>query len=113
MISEQILMDAGGEQKSFKKNEIVFTEGQKANYYFQVVAGEIKMNNYLENGKEFIQGIFSAPRSFGEPPLFCDIPYPANAIAIVDTELIQLKKELFLKLLLSYPKIHLDLTKSI
>jgi hypothetical protein len=46
------------------------------------------MNNYNLDGKEFIQGIFREGQSFGEPPLFADVKYPANAEAILDSEVL-------------------------
>lgn len=113
MIPESLLLKYGGEQRSFEKNEYIFKEGRKAHYYYQIVSGEVKMNNYLENGKEFIQSFFGSPRSFGEPPLFSNIKYPANAITTTASEIILLEKEAFLKLLLSYPEIHLKITEAL
>lgn len=111
MIPEKLLMDSGAQNKTFEKDELIFSEGQKAFYYYQLISGEVKMNNFHEDGKEFIQAIFSPPRSFGEPPLFTDIPYPANAVALKDSKLIQLDKESFFKMLKSNPKVHLDITE--
>ncbi len=113
MIPENLLFKYGGEKKQFEKNEYIFKEGQKAYYYYQIVSGEVKMNNFLENGKEFIQSFFAPPRSFGEPPLFADILYPANAMATAASEIIFLKKEAFLKLLISHPEIHLKITEAL
>lgn len=113
MVPKQLLLEFGGQQKLFEKNEYIFYEGQQAHYYYQIVSGKVKMNNYLENGKEFIQNIFSFPRSFGEPPLFSDITYPANAIALTRAEIIQLDKRAFLELLLLHPKIHLKITEAL
>lgn len=71
------------------------------------------MNNYNEDGKEFIQGIFSIGQSFGEPPLLANVKYPANAEAISDAEVFQLTKEQFLELLSSNPKVHLKITETL
>lgn len=110
MISQDLLLEFGGERKIFKKDDYLFREDAKAYYYYQIVSGEIKMNNFNENGKEFIQSIFSEGQSFGEPPLFIDIAYPANAIAINRAEVIQLKKKSFLDLLIAHPQVHLAIT---
>ena len=64
------------------------------------------MNNYNDDGKEYIQGIFDAGKSFGEPPLFGNFAYPANAEVIVDAEIWQLPKKSFLELLEENPSIH-------
>lgn len=113
MIKETLLLDFGAENCSYQKNAIIFSEGQHADYYYQVLSGEVKMNNYTEDGKEFIQSIFSAGRGFGEPPLFADFTYPANAEAITNAELLRLKKESFFKLLEAHPEIHLEITKAL
>jgi len=111
MIAEELLLEFGAEVVTYAKDEVLFEEGKKAHYYFQVKSGEVKMNNFNAQGKEFIQSIFSYPRSFGEPPLFSDIPYPANAVAVTKAEVFRLKKEVFLKLLLNYPEVHLSVTR--
>ena len=71
------------------------------------------MNNYNDDGKEFIQNVFYKGQSFGEPPLFIDVKYPANAIAFSDCKVLKLEKENLFKLLFQYPKIHLNITKSL
>lgn len=113
MIPYNLLLENGSKIKHFEKNEYIFKEGQKAYYYYQIVSGEVKMNNYLENGKEFIQSFFSPPRSFGEPPLFANIRYPANAIATTSSKIIQLDKKAFLQLLIAHPEIHLKITEAL
>lgn len=113
MISEELLIEFGAEINTFQKDDYIFKEGQRAMYYFQVKNGDVKMNNFNANGKEFIQSIFSSPRSFGEPPLFSDIRYPANAIAVNNVEVLRLKKEKFFDLLLKHPQVHLDITSTL
>jgi len=113
MISETLLLNFGAKLKTFYKEDYIFREGQKATYYYQVKTGDVKMNNFNANGKEFIQSIFSAPRSFGEPPLFSNILYPANAIAMNQTEIYLLKKEIFIELLLKHPQVHLEVTSAL
>ena len=99
MLSLEILLAQGGKIKTFKKGAFLFLQGDKAQYYYQVVSGEIKMNNFNDDGREFVQGIFKEGRSFGEPPLFIDRPYPANAQASKESEVLLLPKTLFFDLL--------------
>ncbi|MFV0571257.1 MAG: Crp/Fnr family transcriptional regulator [Xanthomarina gelatinilytica] len=99
MIPLETLLDKGGQIARFKKGEFLFLKGDRAKYYYQVVSGEVKMNNFNDEGKEFIQGIFKDGRSFGEPPLFIDRVYPANAQAIKDSEILLLPKKFFFELL--------------
>lgn len=113
MIDEQLLIEFGSKKISLDKGEVFFEQGDMAKYYYQIHEGEIKMSNFNEEGKEFIQGIFSAGQSFGEPPLFLDEIYPANAIAIKATEIYSLKKDIFFELLVSHPEIHLKITANL
>ncbi|QSW90683.1 Crp/Fnr family transcriptional regulator [Flavobacterium endoglycinae] len=99
MIAPELLKKYGAVKKSFGKNEIIFEEGNLPSYYYQIISGEIKMSNYNDDGREFIQGIFYKEQSFGEPPLFLNQKYPANAIAVEDSEIMLLPKPAFMKLL--------------
>lgn len=110
MIPEEILIAAKAELKSYLKGELLFAEGSAAQFYFQIQSGAIKMNNYNDDGKEYIQGIFEAGKSFGEPPLLAKVPYPANAEAIKDTAVWRLTKTQFISLLSNHPDIHIAFT---
>jgi len=113
MIQEDILLEFGGKKDAFTKGDQLFREGDIAVNYYQVSYGEVKMNNYNADGKEFIQGIFTAGQSFGEPPLFANVNYPANAEAISECEVIKLHKPGFLDLLKAKPEIHLKMTETL
>ena len=101
MIPEKTLLKYGAKVKTFQKGDFIFQKDGTAKHYFQVVSGEVKMNNYNEDGKEFIQGIFKQGRSFGEPPLFIDRTYPANAEATEKSQVLRLPRDRFLELLQS------------
>ena len=105
MINKNLLIKFGAEEKSFQKNERIFSEQDYARYYFQILEGVVKMNNYNEDGKEFIQGIFYKDQSFGEPPLFSDITYPANAESITDVTILALPKNALFELLKENPAV--------
>lgn len=113
MILETILQDFGATKVFYAKGDQVFREGDFANYYYQVMDGEVKMNNFNLDGKEFVQGIFYAGQSFGEPPLLADVKYPAHAEAITDTHLYKLHKTNFLEMLSARPDVHLQITKTL
>lgn len=113
MIDTKVLLNSGAKLKKYHRGEILFKEGAIARYYYQVHIGEIKMTNYNQDGKEHIQGIFTKGKSFGEPPLFSDFKYPANAEAIIDSEVWLLSKQKFLTLLEENPKIHHKFTSTL
>lgn len=113
MILESILLEFGASKETYHKGDQLFREGEIALNFFQVISGEIKMNNYNADGKEFIQGIFADGQSFGEPPLLADVKYPANAEAIKTSEVLKLPKLNFLELLTQHPETHLKLTRTL
>ncbi|PIE99940.1 MAG: cyclic nucleotide-binding protein [Maribacter sp.] len=99
MLDIDLLLKYGAVIKKYPKGAILFSQDEEAKYYFQVVSGEVRMNNYNNEGKEFIQGIFKEGKSFGEPPLFIDRVYPANAEVTLPSEILLLEKSRFLALM--------------
>jgi len=113
IIESSILEKFGAKAVTLHKNEILFAEGSPALSYFQVSIGIIKMNNYSQDGQEFVQGMFMDGESFGEPPLFADFPYPANAVAVVDSVVWKLSKDNFIRLLKDNFDLHLKFCSSL
>ncbi|WP_119789266.1 Crp/Fnr family transcriptional regulator [Flavobacterium anhuiense] len=113
MITVELLEKYGVIKKSFDKNDIIFEEGNLPLHYYQIISGEVKMSNYNDDGREFIQGIFYNGQSFGEPPLFLNQKYPANAIAVENTEIFILLKENFMKLLEDNPKVSIKIIENL
>ncbi|URC14278.1 Crp/Fnr family transcriptional regulator [Flavobacterium sp. B183] len=113
MIAIDLLVKYGALRKSFAKNEIIFKENNLPAYYYQIVSGEVKMSNYNDDGREFIQGIFYKEQPFGEPPLFLNQKYPANAIAVEDSEILLLDRNSFMKLLGENPDISLKIIENL
>ncbi len=111
MIEQQVLLERGATVRKYKKDQSIFFEGDPAMYYYQVAQGSIKMVSVNENGKEFIQGMFRAGESFGEPVLLINEPYPATAVANEDTLVIRLEKNSFLNLLKENPAIHFSFSQ--
>lgn len=113
MIPENYLLNFGATVENVPAQEVIFLEKTRADFYFQIKTGEVRMFNINEDGKEFIQGIFSDGESFGEPPLFGDFKYPASAAALVETQLYKLSKNRLFELLTSHTEIGLKLTKAL
>lgn len=109
MISQQLLQEFGAATITFKKGDYIIKEGEIPRNYFQIISGQVKMFTCNEEGKEFVHGIFSAAHSFGEPPLFVERSYPANAIAISDVVMFCLSKVNLLKLLHQQPEVAVEI----
>lgn len=113
MIPENLLLNYGAITVNTDASEIIISENKRADFYFQIKKGEVKMFNLNEQGKEFVQGIFYDGDSFGEPPLLGDFKYPASASAVKPTELYKLSKIKLFELLTDNPEINLKFTKAL
>jgi CRP-like cAMP-binding protein len=111
MIPDQLWQSYGAHVVRLVKGETLFDQGMTASSFYQVKSGRVKMVSYNEQGREFVQGLFTEGQSFGEPPFFNDVPYPAAAVAVVDSEVWACGRAEFLRLLAEHPAIHLELTK--
>lgn len=112
MIPENLLLNYNATLININVSEIILLENKRADFYYQIKTGEVKMFNISEQGKEFIQGFFYDGESFGEPPLFGDFKYPASAAAVKPTELYKLSKTKLFELLTKNPEVSLKFTKS-
>ena len=94
---------------SLRKDQVMFHEGSKATDYFQVEEGSVKMFITSNDGQEFIQGIFTAGESFGEPALIGNFPYPGSVVAIEKTKVWKLPGDYFLQMLKENFDLHLKM----
>ncbi|WP_139856392.1 Crp/Fnr family transcriptional regulator [Aequorivita sinensis] len=113
MIPEELLLDYEATLENIAASEIILNENTRADFYFQIKTGEVKMFNVNDDGKEFVQGFFYNGESFAEPPLFADFKYPASAAAVKQTEYYKLSKTKLFELLTHNPEINLKFTKAL
>lgn len=108
-IDEQLLSSYSSEIRDYKENEAVFLEDENPAYYFQIVEGNVKVNNYNEDGKEFIHNILGKGQSFGDSFLFTDKKYPVNAYTIKPSKIIRLQRKNFINLIKENPQISMEM----
>ena len=113
MIQIEILEKYDAIRRIYKKSEIIFEKDTYATHYYQIISGSVKMNNFNDEGREFVQGFFHPKQCFGEPPLFLERTYPANAEAIEDSELICVSKANFLKLIAENPAVSIIMIENL
>ncbi|MCU0335672.1 MAG: Crp/Fnr family transcriptional regulator [Chitinophagaceae bacterium] len=111
LASIDLLLSMGATYQSYKKGEIIFKEGAYCRYYHQLVSGTVVWHNVDDLGKEIIQAIIVPGESFGELPLFDDKPYAAGAVAMQQSLVLRLPKELFLELLKEDYDMHMALNR--
>ena len=111
VIDEKTLEEAGAMEKTYETGDMVFSEGDFAQYYYQIKEGKIKLNNYNEEGTEFLQNILHDGQSFGESLLFIDRPYPMNAEAMMETTILMLPKNHLFSLIASQPEVAINISR--
>jgi CRP-like cAMP-binding protein len=88
-----------GHKKSFWELDVVFGEGEKAEFLPIVLSGKVKMVRYPEIGKEFIIGFFESGEMFAIPPALDGKNYPATCVVVEAGKLLILPRQSFLKLM--------------
>jgi CRP/FNR family transcriptional regulator, cyclic AMP receptor protein len=106
MIDTDVLLAWGATYKEVAAEEIIFLEGSKCLFYYQLESGSLRWVNIDENGKEFIQNMVEPGECFGELPLFDDEPYAASAIANKPSLILRLHKSTFHQILKEEPAVH-------
>lgn len=112
-LKEELLHSIGAAEQNYKPGDYIFREGGSPQFYFQLVNGDVKLNNYNSSGKEFIQSILSSKDPVGEYMLYTEKMYPMNAVAITNCTIIKLCSNKLLHYLDQNPNLYVDLCKSL
>lgn len=109
LIPSTILQQYKARLINTRKDQMLIEEGELATDFFQVEEGQVKMYILNPDGQEFMQGIFNAGESFGEPALLGGFPYPSNAMVVVPGKVWKLPRPDFLQMLKENFDLHLKL----
>lgn len=93
--------------KSYKKDALIFSEGDPASGFYVVAEGKVKVYKLSAGGKEYIMNIFASGQTIAEITVFSGKDYPAYAQAITNSVLLFLPKLQLLDILREYPEIAL------
>lgn len=85
--------------KRFLNDQVIFSEGDPADFLPIVQKGKVKLVRYPGDGKELIIGIFSSGDVFAIPPALDGKRYPATAVAMEPTDLLLLYRDEFRSLM--------------
>jgi len=94
--------------KKYLKGEVIFSPNEKAEFFFILKRGKVKVFKTL-NGKEQIIKVFEKPALFGEAASFTGSCFPAWAEAIEDSEVLLVSRKSFLNLLKEEPELGMNL----
>ena len=96
-----------------KSGEIIFNEGDPCQGFYVVEGGEVKIFKTAASGREQVLTVDRAGSSVAEIPVFDGGPYPASAVANVDTTLLFVSKRDFRTLVLEHPDVGLKVLKNV
>ena len=99
--------------RRFAKKEAVFREGDRADGFFIVASGKVKVFKLSGEGKEQVLHVLEGGQTFAEAVIFEGGGYPAHAEALTDTELLFLPKRPFVDLLERHPKVAIRMLASL
>ncbi|WP_412850760.1 Crp/Fnr family transcriptional regulator [Chryseobacterium sp. PMSZPI] len=111
IICEDLLFSYEAQLIKYNAEDYIFQEGTAAKFYWQIKEGTVKLNTFLEDGKEFVHGLPFDGHCIGESYLFTGHHYAVNAIAVTNCEIIKIPKSKFLEILLKNPPLMLELNK--
>jgi len=106
-------LDGLAVSRRFAKKEVVFREGDRADGFFIVASGKVKVFKLSGEGKEQILHVLEAGQTFAEAVIFEGGGYPAHAEALTDTVLLFLPKRPFVDLLERHPKVAIRMLASL
>jgi CRP-like cAMP-binding protein len=90
---------------TFKKKEDIFSEGDQPEWFYIVSRGKVKITKLSHDGKEIILEIISPTDIFGGVAVLRNFPYPANAVAMEDSEVIKISRKNLMRLVDRFPNL--------
>lgn len=96
-------------QRSYRRGEIIFLEGDEGNGFFIVNTGQVKIYKMSSEGKEQILHLFGPGESFGEVAVFTGHGFPANAKANVNVTCLFIPRNGFIEIIREDPALALNM----
>ena len=99
----------------FKKGDKILREKEEGSCLYVILKGKIEIEKEVEHSEPPIAPltVMEEGEFFGEMSLLNEEPRSANAIALEDTELLEIPEEEFQRLCFSYPNIMLNLVRAL
>ena len=88
---------------SFARGELIFQEGEKAQGFYIVAKGKIKVFKLSFEGKEQILHIYGPGHIFGEVPVFEGKHFPAASMALEPSAILFIPRQAFVDLIIDSP----------
>jgi CRP-like cAMP-binding protein len=90
---------------AFRKKETIFSEGEPPEWFYLVLSGKVKITKLSHDGKEIILEVISPTDIFGGVAVIKGFPYPANAVAMEDSEVLKISRKNLMRLVDRFPNL--------
>jgi CRP/FNR family transcriptional regulator len=90
---------------TYRKKEDVFSEGDLPEWFYIVAKGKVKITKISHEGKEIILEVISPYDIFGGVAVLRNFPYPANAVAMENSEVIRISRKNLMRLVDRFPNL--------
>lgn len=89
----------------YGKKESIFSEGDPSEWLYIVSKGKVKITKISHEGKEIILEIIPPLEFFGGIAVLRGFPYPANAVAMEDTEVLKISRKNLMSIMDRFPSL--------
>jgi len=96
-------------EHSFAGGQVIFAEGDKADGFYIVVTGRVKIYKLSPEGKEQILHVFGPGEPFAEVAMFSGGTLPAHAEAIKESRVVFVPRTAFVALIQQDPSIAMNM----
>lgn len=107
--AQKRLLGSRGEWAQFAKGDVLFNEGESANYLYFLNRGRIKLCKSSPSGHEVVLQLIGPPQLVGFHALIPNATYHANAVAVEETVCIRFERNSFLNAAAQAPNLLMSL----
>lgn len=100
-------------KENFKKKQEIFSEGDSPDWFYMLISGKVKITKLSHDGREIIIELISPLDFFGGFAVLKGFPYPANAVAMEDSEVIKISRHNLSRIIDRFPNVMYNITSSL
>lgn len=100
-------------QVHYARKREIFSEGDAPDWFYIVIRGKVKVTKISSDGREIIMEVISPCDFFGGFAVLKGFPFPANAVAMEDSEILKLSRKDLLRIIDRFPSVMYSITSSL
>ncbi len=100
-------------REHYARKKEIFLEGDAPDWFYIVMSGKVKVTKISGDGREIIIEVISPCDFFGGFAVLKGFPFPANAVAMEDSEIFKLSRRDLLKIIDRFPSVMFSITSSL